>query len=335
MEQIYTPKQNYKVLAMCFTYNNAKYIEETLDGFAMQNTNFPFVCLVMDDCSTDGEQDVIKAWMDRECDMQQSETIEIEKSFITIVPHKTNINCTFAFYFLKQNMYKVKYEKLEMVNPWRQRCEYEATCEGDDYWTDPLKLQKQVDFLESHPDYSMCFHTAIQHWEDGRKPDGVFRQIEDREYSGEELFAQWTVATASVMLRRSVLESDIYKRARNNNKFIYGDIITWLSAAHEGKVLGMSDVMSIYRRQETGAVFKYDLKRIKQQAYHSLEIYTVFGKQYKLLSKQKFFKYALEAFFGQKVDGDIDYTLLMDLIKYTPKHTFNALVSMVTGKIRK
>ena len=132
--QIYTPKQDYRVLVRCFTYNQSKYIEDALNGFAMQKTNFPFVCLVMDDCSTDGEQEVIKAWMERESDMSNAEWSEIEKSNITIVPHKSNKQCTFAFYFLKQNMYKVKAQKLEMANPWREHCEYEALCEGDDYW---------------------------------------------------------------------------------------------------------------------------------------------------------------------------------------------------------
>lgn len=75
MQQIYTHKINYKVQARCLTYNQAKYIEDALNGFAMQQTNFPFVCLVIDDCSTDGEQEVIKSWMNRECDMDKAEYV--------------------------------------------------------------------------------------------------------------------------------------------------------------------------------------------------------------------------------------------------------------------
>lgn len=70
---------------------------------------------------------------------------------------------------------------------------YIAFCEGDDYWTDPLKLQKQIDFLESHPNYSLCFHNAVIHWEDGRTEDSVFSNVEDREYSAVEIFEKWTV----------------------------------------------------------------------------------------------------------------------------------------------
>lgn len=154
------PKQEYKVLVRCFTYNHSKYIADALNGFAMQQTNFPYVCLVMDDASTDGEQEVIKVWMERECDMSKAETIDIPTSIVIVVPHKTNASCTFAFYLLKQNLYRVKEEKMMHVTPWREQCAYEAMCEGDDYWIDPLKLQKQVDIMDAHSDIGLI-HTAF------------------------------------------------------------------------------------------------------------------------------------------------------------------------------
>ena len=143
--QIYTPKQNYKVLVRCFTYNQSNYIEDALNGFTLQKTTFPFVCLVMDDCSTDGEQDVIKAWMERECNMTKVEYVNEGIADIIIVPHKKNENCNFAIYFLKKNLYKNPF-KMQIVAPWREHCEYEATCEGDDIWTTDDKLQKSCVF---------------------------------------------------------------------------------------------------------------------------------------------------------------------------------------------
>ena len=83
-------QQDFKVLIRCFTYNQCKYIEDALNGFAMQKTNFPFVCLVMDDASTDGEQDVIKAWMERECDMRKAEKLDISTA-IVIIAHLPSI----------------------------------------------------------------------------------------------------------------------------------------------------------------------------------------------------------------------------------------------------
>lgn len=160
MEQIYTPKHDYKVLVRCFTYNQSGYIEDALNGFAMQQTNFPFVCLVMDDCSTDGEQDVIKAWMERECDMSKAEYIDLELSSLILVTHKTNPNCSFGFYFLKQNLWG-KGGKMPLVKPWRESCQYEALCEGDDYWLDKDKLQKQTDILDQNPDYTMVLSDGL------------------------------------------------------------------------------------------------------------------------------------------------------------------------------
>ena len=152
---------NFKVLVRCFTYNQSKYIEDAINGFVMQKTNFPFVCLVMDDCSTDGEQGVIKAWMDRECDMEKAEYFEDDTTNGFFVRHNTNENCFFAVYFLKQNLYQEKERKNAYVNPWREHCEYEALCEGDDYWIDENKLQKQVGVLARFPNVDMCVHSSL------------------------------------------------------------------------------------------------------------------------------------------------------------------------------
>jgi len=151
------PLQEYSVLVRCFTYNHSKYIEDTLNGFVMQQTSFPFVCLIVDDASTDKEPEVIKSFLQRECDMENVEFKEIEEAHIISVHHKKNSNCLMVVYLLKNNLYTQKEKKMALVKPWRDACKYEAMCEGDDYWTDPLKLQKQVDFLENHIEYGMCY----------------------------------------------------------------------------------------------------------------------------------------------------------------------------------
>lgn len=286
MEQIYKPKGNYRVFVRCNTFNQSKYIEDALNGFAMQQTNFPFVCLMMDDCSTDGEQDVIKAWMERECDIAKAEHFETELSNIILVPHKSNANCYFAFYLLKRNTWKERNLKVSMYTPWREHCEYEALCEGDDYWIDPMKLQKQVDYLDEHPDYSMCFHDATETWEDGRKPNKSFSNVEDRDYTGLEIYKKWTIPTASVLIRKEAIESEYYKNLSCNPNFCYGDIILYISCAHYGKLRGMSNTMSVYRRHEGSAVFTTSSLR---RFYHYHEIYTRIGNEYKEFSRQMFF----------------------------------------------
>lgn len=244
-----TPKQEYKVLVRCFTFNHSKYIEDALNGFAMQQTNFPFVCLVMDDASTDGEQTVIKKWMERECDMDRAETIDIPTSVVIIVPHKTNSSCSFAFYLLKQNLYGTGDKKMNHVYPWREKSEYEALCEGDDYWIDPLKLQKQVDFMESNPECTMSFHKVkidARTFEDNRKC--LYNKLEEREYSSLEIFSSWCVPTASVLMRKGI-------PIIRDSRFVVGDNPLFLSCAKAGKVYCMSTkVMAAYRLLSSGAV---------------------------------------------------------------------------------
>lgn len=147
----------YSVLVTCMTYNQSGYILDALNGFVIQKTNFPFVCLVMDDASTDGEQDVIKGFLDRECAMESAECSETEEANIVVVPHKTNLNCTIAVYFLKQNLFGSD-KKETLLSTWRNACKYEAFCEGDDFWIDSAKLQKQYDVMEAHPDCAICFN---------------------------------------------------------------------------------------------------------------------------------------------------------------------------------
>lgn len=118
----------------CITYNHAQYVRKCLDGFLRQECNFRYEILIHDDCSTDGTDAVIR---------------EYEVKY----PSKI-----FPLYET-ENMYQKGYagKMNDTFNIPRARGKYIALCEGDDYWTDPLKLQKQVDFMEAHPDYSMCY----------------------------------------------------------------------------------------------------------------------------------------------------------------------------------
>lgn len=241
------PAQEYKVLVRCNTYNHSKYIEETLNGFAIQQTNFPFTCLVMDDASTDGEQEVLKGWMRRECDMSKSEVIDISTSEVIIVPHRTNTSCNFAFYLLKQNLYGNP-KKNDHVTPWRDACEYEAICEGDDYWIDPLKLQKQVDFLEKHPDVSMVFSNCHVLKGNNYIDDEyfAFKGISNKYYTSDELYAKWVVPTASIMYKADCFQ------AYHDKRIYAGDIVLVLTLAEAGDIYGMIDYMTVYRLNDNG-----------------------------------------------------------------------------------
>ena len=263
------PKQVYKVLVRCFTFNHSKYIEDALNGFAMQQTNFPFVCLVMDDASTDGEQDVIKAWMERECDMSRAETIDIPTSFVIIVPHKTNISCTFAFYLLKQNLYGTGDKKMKHIYPWRERCEYEALCEGDDYWIDSLKLQKQVDFLDAKPKYVLC-HTGFKILEDSKNEfvdcfDIIRRNTrlyDNNKQIMEDILdeTRYRIQTMTTLIRLSVYSNVTDILYPYVGKFLMGDTQMWLALLSLGDICFMPEVTSVYRVSTGSACHSSSLK---------------------------------------------------------------------------
>ena len=122
-----------KVSVMCMVYNHAKYLRQCLDSFIMQKTNFAFEVIVHDDASTDGSADIIREYAEKYPDI--------------IVPIlQTENQCSKHVFFQTDIM-------LPMA-----RGQYLADCEGDDYWVDPYKLQKQADALDANPNCSMCVH---------------------------------------------------------------------------------------------------------------------------------------------------------------------------------
>ena len=155
----------YMVRVSCMTFNHANFIEDAMNGFTMQETTFPFVCTIADDASTDGEQEIIKNYLKDHFDLDDKETVRNEETddyIMTFARHKTNRNCYFAVLFLKYNHYSIKKPKLPYLIEWTDNVKYIAHCEGDDYWINPLKLQKQVDILEANPDFTMvCNRTKL------------------------------------------------------------------------------------------------------------------------------------------------------------------------------
>lgn len=156
----FPPIGRYKVLIKCCTYNQSKYITDALKGFVKQQTNFPFLAYVVDDASTDGEQEVIKEWINEHCNPDDVSEYDNEYAYIIMSKDKDNENCTYAIHLLKKNLYG-KPEKMTIHNFWREQCEYEAMCEGDDFWIDEKKLQKQVNIMDNNPNIGFVY-TAFE-----------------------------------------------------------------------------------------------------------------------------------------------------------------------------
>jgi glycosyltransferase involved in cell wall biosynthesis len=277
----------YLLAIQCITYNQSAYISDAMDGFVMQQTNFPFVAVIIDDASTDGEQEVIKAYVEEHFDHSQESGFrewETEDAFFSFARHKENKNCHFVAVCLKRNLFKEPEKKDAVVKGWFE-AKYMALCEGDDYWIDPLKLQKQVDFLEGHEEYSMCFHGAKIINECGAKVTTSFHTIREGDYGPNDIFPLWVVPTASVVYRNEMVRNYPIKHA---DWFVYGDIVLFEKCAHVCKVFGMNKEMSVYRMNANSLLQNpnYSQSRIMRMPYHFKAIKINFPKlDKKLLNK--------------------------------------------------
>lgn len=212
------------VTIQCLTYNHEPYIRKCLEGFVMQKTNFRFEAIVHDDASTDGTTEIVREYSEKYPDI--------------IKP-----------FFETENQYSKHNGVIGKIMRENTHGKYIALCEGDDYWIDPLKLQKQVDFLESHPDYSMCFHNAIKYYENYNRVELFNSFANDCDLSIHDAVHNWFVPTASMMMR-----SDISLERPDWVRSIYsGDYTTILLAIMRGKIRYIHGLMSVYRINYCGS----------------------------------------------------------------------------------
>lgn len=247
MESIQTIEivKDYKVLVVCLTYNHSIYIQDALNGFAMQQTDFPFACIVMDDASTDGEQETIMNWLNLECDMRKATSFDLNISHVIVVPHKKNQYCTLAIYLLKFNLHKSMEKKGELAEPWLKHAQYIALCEGDDYWTDPNKIQTQAHCLDSHPEIDLCTHGfSIKHAISGEIVNKKLYSFHNTTIPLKTLILEEgdLLATNSLFYRKS-LELCI----PDFRKFLFLDYTLCLHGALRGNIYYINQNMSVYR----------------------------------------------------------------------------------------
>lgn len=208
----------------CLVYNHEPYLRDCFEGFVMQQTNFPFVAIVHDDASTDASAAIIH---------------EYEAKY----PH------IFKPIYEDENLYqKNGFDTINSVMNTAitaTGAKYVAMCEGDDYWTDPLKLQKQVNFMEENEEYSICFHKVsalIQETGELMEEFGV------RDMPGTstilDLAEENYIHTPSVMYRREMLSFD------NLTKLLPClplDYVVWMLLSEKGKIFKLTETMAIYR----------------------------------------------------------------------------------------
>lgn len=223
-------KQDTMVSVSMITYNHEKYIAEAIEGVVMQKTNFPFELVIGEDLSTDSTRAIC---------------IEYQKRYPDTIRLRLNSS--------NQGM---------MLN-WINNIEsgqgkYIALCDGDDYWTDPYKLQKQVDFMEANPDFSMCSH-KIHTLMCGHLDENI--EMERDVLTTEDIIQKdWGLLTASIFFRKDAHKvPDWYYNVKN------GDYALQLIVSLSGKIKFLPDYMAVYR-QHLGGVSS-TLKPLNQTAW--------------------------------------------------------------------
>ena len=231
------------VSVFCTAYNHEAFLRDALDGFVNQRTRFGFEVLVNDDVSTDSTRDIIREYAEKYPDI--------------IRP-----------FYQEKNLYSQKIDVYRTVFFPNARGKYVAYCEGDDYWTDPTKLQRQVDWLEAHPECSACVHNTVLKY----CGDGHIEPLLDR-YEGSVDFSNIVPGmpgayhTSSLVARKDILDqaTDFYEVAC---KYDFGDYPEALWLRLNGTIHFLDRFMSVYRINSnasawsTGVDGQYDKLRL-------------------------------------------------------------------------
>lgn len=224
------------VSVCCLVYNHEKYLRKCLDGFVMQKTSFKFEVLIHDDASTDGSQDIIREYEEKYPDIikpiyqtenQYSKGVKISQTFL--------------------------YPKI--------KSKYVAFCEGDDYWCDDHKLQKQFDIMEMNSDCSMCVHKVDVIFENGlysgnSKPSKSHDFV-TREYTFTELLPMFP--DVFCQLSSYFIKRDVLYTIHNGNiscitkKSPVGDLCLLYFSLIVGNLYYIDNAMSCYRTNSIGS----------------------------------------------------------------------------------
>ena len=242
------------VTIRCLAYNHAPYIRQCLEGFVMQKTNFRFEAIVHDDASTDGTAAIIKEYADKYTD------------FIKPI-------------FETENQYSKHDGTIGRIMRENTHGKYVAICEGDDYWIDPLKLQKQVDFLEGHPDYSMS-HTSIVYY---LQTQHRYVKSNDIEVNSEAiksfspvliLLNKYRIQTVSVLYRDDDFKNSTQRTdpLLASGYFPMGDTPSWYALSLMGKIHFLPEVTCVYRKNEASVTGTRDLKKKLRFILYSSEL---------------------------------------------------------------
>lgn len=345
-----TIPSEFMVRVECITFNHAPYIEDAMNGFCMQETDFPYICVIVDDASTDGEPKVIHNYLKKNFDIDNKSCIRTEETddyVLSIARHKTNHNCFFGVLFLKYNHYRKKDKKPYFLE-W-SHAKYIAFCEGDDYWIHPKKLQMQVDFLENNDEIGMCY-TACRHYNQHLRvySEGIFSNNGYCDFAS--LLLKEPATTLSLIFKAEV-EEKYLSEIKLKTQWLMGDTPRLLWYSVNSKIYNMKIVTATYRELQESASHSKNIQKLIR--FHEstrdirlffCDLYPNYGKRLKGDVWRVYYQLCLkDAFELQSVFYIIkyllysrstklnDYVRLKDIIK---THTKQYFLNVISGFYR-
>lgn len=277
-------------LSVCMlTYNHEGFIAQAIDNVLMQKTNFPIEIIIAEDCSTDGTRAIIR---------------EYEKKYPEIIKpiyHENNVGAI--------------RNARDFAIP-QCRGKYIALCEGDDYWTDVDKLQKQVDFLENNSDYTFCCHRfqvyneQTKKWDDDAPNNFRAKLFEGLDYIDIDLVMQfkiWLTQPLTTVFRRDALDMIEIQKYQ-----YFRDVHLFFLLLREGKGRCLNMVAAVYRQHTGGAYSNINAQKrmldainVQGELYRNNQNFEILRKVY-LKSIEKY----LSRFRGHAVNLKSEYKLL-------------------------
>jgi len=206
-------------------YNHEPYIRDCIEGILMQKTTFPVHCIIFEDCSTDNTAKIIKEYQEQYPNL-------------------------FTVFYQPENTYgkDSRKEAIRIYCEARAQGKYIALCEGDDYWTDPNKLQKQVDFLKENPDFSLCCHNWEVNTDGVITPSPVHHKYKKEfSFTFDTLPWIWITKTATLLYRKESLDLSIAHHYQYSR-----DVHTVYHLLKNGKGIFFPQIMAIYRMHSGG-----------------------------------------------------------------------------------
>lgn len=279
------------VSVVTLAYNHAPYIRQCIEGIMMQKTSFSFELLIHDDASTDETADIIREYEARYPDI-------IKAIYQTENQYSKGV-C------IERHLLYVKAQG-----------KYIAHCEGDDYWTDPLKLQKQADFLETHPDYTICGgrYRVLERDQSVTERDWMIRGMasypQGRTITLHEIFDEYLLWTLTVCFRKDSI-GNVYKFKN------FKDDVLFATTLERGKGFIFPDYFGVYRLQPGGIWASLSVReRLRQNVDFMTDIYSHFGKKSKSL-KRYYYRTIIGLRFFELAESKHLFSDFMKMVRFT------------------